>query len=167
MKPRALLVYSAPRSGSGDEWMRFLPIGLGYLQAALKQKGYPCRLANLSGLSRKEVLAYFRSQEAELIGVSMFTFNRKRCFELLSWAREARPKAALLAGGPHPTHLAADVFQECPALDAIVKGEGELPLLGVMEALALAPGEDHWKRSPGLILRQGETLPQPPLEDLD
>jgi radical SAM superfamily enzyme YgiQ (UPF0313 family) len=167
VKPRTLLVYSAPRSGFGDEWMRFLPIGLGYLQSALKQKGHPCRLANLSGMSRKEVLAYFRSQEAEVIGVSMFTFNRKRSFELLQWAREAHPGAVLLAGGPHPTHLAAEVFQECPALDAIVKGEGERPLLGIVERLATAPGTELWRRAPGLLLRDGETLTQPPLEDLD
>jgi len=167
VKPRTLLVYSAPRSGFGDEWMRFLPIGLGYLQAALKQKGYPCHLANLSGMSRKEALAYFRGQEAQVIGVSMFTFNRKRSFELLQWAREAHADAVLLAGGPHPTHLAAEVFQECPALDAIVKGEGELPLLGIVERLATAGNSDLWRRAPGLILRDGETLTQPPLEDLD
>lgn len=167
MKPSVLLVYSAPRSGFGDEWMRFLPIGLGYLQAALAQNGYRCRLANLSGMSRKDVLAYFRSQEAEIIGISMFTFNRKRSFELLQWAREARPAAVLLAGGPHPTHLATEVFQECPVLDAIVKGEGELPLLGVAERLAAAPGSDLWRRAPGLILREGETLSQAPLENLD
>ena len=167
MKPSVLLVYSAPRSGFGDEWMRFLPIGLGYLQAALVQKGYRCRLANLSGMSRKDALAYFRSQQVEVIGVSMFTFNRKRSFELLQWAREAHPSAVLLAGGPHPTHLAAEVFQECPALDAIVKGEGELPLLGVVERLAAAPGSELWRRAPGLILREGETLSQAPLEDLD
>ena len=167
MKPTVLLVYSAPRSGFGDEWMRFLPIGLGYLQATLKQKGFACRLANLSGMSRKEALAYFRSRRAEVIGVSMFTFNRKRSFELLQWAREAHPGAILLAGGPHPTHLAAEVFEECPALDAIVKGEGELPLLGVVERLAAAPGSDLWRRGPGLILREGETLTQAPLEQLD
>ena len=165
MKPRTLLVYSAPRSGFGDEWMRFLPIGLGYLQSALKQKGHACRLANLSGFTRKDALAYFRSQGAAVIGVSMFTFNRKRSFELLAWAREACPSAVLLAGGPHPTHLAAEVFQECPALDAIVKGEGELPLVGIVERLATTP--DLWKRTPGLILRDGETLSQAPLEDLD
>ena len=165
MNPRTLLVYSAPRSGFGDEWMRFLPIGLGYLQSALKQKGFACRLANLSGFSRKEALAYFRSQAAEVIGVSMFTFNRKRSFELLAWAREACPGAVLLAGGPHPTHLAAEVFQECSALDAIVKGEGELPLLGIVERLKVTP--ELWKRTPGLILRDGETPTQAPLEDLD
>lgn len=165
--PRTLLSYSAPRSGFGDEWMTFLPIGLGYLQAMLKSRGLPCRVANLSGKTRQEVLAYLRGQAPDVVGVSMFTFNRKRSYELLAWAREACPKAVLLAGGPHPTHLAEEVFEDCPALDAIVQGEGEAVLLGLAERLKTAPGSDLWKRTPGLILRTGPTLPQAPLEDLD
>lgn len=165
--PRTLLAYSAPRSGFGDEWMTFLPIGLGYLQAMLKSRSFPCRVANLSGQGRKEVLVYFRAQNPAVIGISMFTFNRKRSYELLAWAREACPDAILLAGGPHPTHLAEEVFEDCPALDAIVQGEGETVLLGVVERLQTAPGSDLWKRTAGLILREGRTLPQPPLEDLD
>lgn len=165
--PRTLLTYSAPVSGFGDEWMTFLPIGLGTLQAMLKSRGLPCRLANLSGKFRKEVLAYLRAQNPAVVGVSMFTFNRKRSAELLTWAREACPGAVLLAGGPHPTHLAQEVFEDCPALDAIVTGEGETALLGILERLKAAPGSDLWRRTPGLILREGPTLPQPPLEDLD
>ncbi len=165
--PRTLLAYSAPRSGFGDEWMTFLPIGLGYLQAMLKSRSFPCRLANLSGKDRKEILAYFRSQNPAVVGISMFTFNRKRSCELLAWAREACPDAILLTGGPHPTHLAGEVFEDCPALDAIVQGEGETTLLGILERLQVAPGSDLWKQTPGLILRSGPTLPQLPLEDLD
>jgi len=165
--PRTLLTYSAPRSGFGDEWMTFLPIGLGYLQAMLKARDLPCRVANLSGKGRKETLAYLKAQNPAVVGVSMFTFNRKRSYELLAWAREACPDAILLAGGPHPTHLADEVFEDCPALDAIVQGEGEAVLLGIAERLKSAPGSDLWKRTPGLILREGRTLPQAPLEDLD
>ena len=165
--PLTLLAYSAPRSGFGDEWMTFLPIGLGCLQAMLKSRQLPCRLANLSGKGRKEVVAYLRRLDPAVVGVSMFTFNRKRSRDLLAWAREACPGAVLLAGGPHPTHLAAEVFEDCPALDAIVVGEGEQTLLGVVERLQAAPGSDLWRRTPGLVLREGRTLPQPPLEDLD
>jgi anaerobic magnesium-protoporphyrin IX monomethyl ester cyclase len=165
--PRTLLAYSAPRSGFGDEWMTFLPIGLGYLQAMLKSRSFPCRLANLSGRGRPEILAYLKAQNPAVLGVSMFTFNRKRSYELLAWARLACPQAILLAGGPHPTHLAEEVFEDCPALDAIVQGEGEAVLLGILERLQAAPGSDLWQRTPGLILREGRTLPQPPLEDLD
>lgn len=165
--PRTLLAYSAPRSGFGDEWMTFLPIGLGYLQAMLKSRSHPCRVANLSGKGRKEAIAYFKAQNPAVVGISMFTFNRKRSCELLAWAREACPGAILLAGGPHPTHLAEEVFEDCPALDGIVRGEGETTLLGVLERMRTAPGSDLWRRTPGLILREGATLPQPPLEDLD
>jgi radical SAM superfamily enzyme YgiQ (UPF0313 family) len=147
--------------------MTFLPIGLGYLQAMLKSRSLPCHVANLSGKTRKEVLAYFRAQAPQVVGISMFTFNRKRSYELLAWAREACPAAVLLAGGPHPTHLAEEVFEDCPALDAIAQGEGEAVLLGIAERLRAAPGSDLWKRTPGLILREGRTLPQAPLEDLD
>jgi radical SAM superfamily enzyme YgiQ (UPF0313 family) len=171
--PKTLLLYSAPKSGFGDEWMTFLPIGLGFLQAMLKSKGFPCRLANLSGKTRAEVIAYLRKQKPGVIGVSMFTFNRKRSYDLLRWAKEACPDAVTLAGGPHPTHLAAEVFEDCPALDAIVKGEGEPILLGIVERLHAAPGSNLWKRTPGLILRPEmgagivETPSQPVLEDLD
>ncbi len=171
--PKTLLLYSAPKSGFGDEWMTFLPIGLGFLQAMLKTQGFPCRLANLSGKTRAEILAYLRKQKADVVGVSMFTFNRKRCYELLRLAKEACPECITLAGGPHPTHLAAEVFEDCPALDAIVKGEGEPILLGIAERLQAAPGSKLWKKTPGLILRAEEgsglveTASQPVLEDLD
>ena len=165
-RPRTVLLYSAPKSGFGDEWMTFLPIGLGYLQAMLASRGFPCRLANLSGKGRKEILDYLKRMEPAVVGVSMFTFNRKRSCDLLQLAREACPEALLLAGGPHPTHLAGEVFEDCPALDAIVKGEGELPLLGILERLA-ASGKDGWRTAPGLILRQGETASVAPMEDLD
>ena len=167
MAPRTLLVYSAPRAGFGDEWMRFLPIGLGYLQAMLKSHGFPCRMANLSGKGRKQVVDYLRKQAPAVVGVSMFTFNRKRSGELLGWAREACPEAVLLAGGPHPTHLAEEVFADNPALDAIVRGEGEPILLGILERLTTAPRGDLWTRTPGLILRDRETGAQAVLEDLD
>ena len=166
-RPRTLLLYSAPKSGFGDEWMTFLPIGLGFLQAMLESRGFPCRLANLSGKGRKEVLDYLRRQDAQVIGISMFTFNRKRSCDLLQWAREACPGAVLLTGGPHPTHLAGEVFEDCPALDAIVKGEGELPLLGLLERLAAPGAGDRWRTAPGLILREGPTASVPPMEDLD
>jgi len=166
-RPKTLLLYSAPKSGFGDEWMTFLPIGLGYLQAMLKSKGFDCRLANLSGKTKAEILAYLKRQQADVIGVSMFTFNRKRSYELLRLAKEACPEAVTLAGGPHPTHLAAEVFEDCPALDAIVRGEGEPTLLGVVERMAAAPASDLWRRTPGLIFRNGATEIQPVMEDLD
>jgi len=163
---RTLLLYSAPKGASDDPWMSFLPLGLGYIQALLKSRGFACRMANLSGKGRKEILTYLRAQKADVIGVSMFTFNRKRSSELLAMAREACPDAVLLAGGPHPTHLAAEVFEESPALDAIVKGEGEFPVLEILQRMSTS-GKAAWKGAPGLLFRDGETATPLPPKDLD
>jgi radical SAM superfamily enzyme YgiQ (UPF0313 family) len=147
--------------------MTFLPIGLGFLQAMARSRGFPCRLANLSGKGRREVVDYLRRLNPAVIGVSMFTFNRKRSCDLLQLAREACPGAVLLAGGPHPTHLSGEVFEDCPSLDAIVKGEGEIPLVEVLTRLEGPDGRNAWKTAPGLILRDGETASPPPMENLD
>lgn len=147
--------------------MDFLPIGLGTLKAMLASRGFPCRLVNLSGLGRRELDASLRQHRPAVVGVSMFTFNRARSATLLAWAREACPGAILLAGGPHPTHLPAEVLDLVPALDAVVVGEGEGPLLAILERLREAPDTGAWKAVPGLVFRGGPTSPAEPLQDLD
>jgi len=145
--------------------MSFFPIGLGYIQAMLASRGFVCRLANLSGLSKAEAVGYLRGQNPCLVGVSMFTFNRKRSGALVGMAWEACPGAVLLAGGPHATCMAEEVFGDCPALDAVVKGEGEAPMLEI--ARLLESGGD-WREAPSLCFRDGSaTAMAAPIADLD
>ncbi len=58
---------------------------------------------------------------------------------LLKWARIARrllPKANLIAGGQHHVgEIPARALEECSALDAVVCGEGELPMLQILKTL--------------------------------
>jgi len=159
-----LLIYSAPKTGSKDQWMRFLPIGLGYIQALLKSRGHVCKLANLTSKPKKVIVECLQEINPRIAGISMFTFNRKRCYELAKIIRETCPKTIILAGGPHPTHLATEVFEDCPQLDAIVRGEGEVPMLEI--ARRIAAGDD-WRESPSLILRDGTVTPMAdPIADL-
>jgi radical SAM superfamily enzyme YgiQ (UPF0313 family) len=145
--------------------MSFFPMGLGYIQAMLRSRGFPCRLANLSGLPKKRIAEYLRDQGPSLVGISMFTFNRARARDLVDVAREVCPGAALVAGGPHATATPGDVFGDCPGLDAIVKGEGETPMLE-MARLMLRGGD--WRGAPSLVFRDGaETTPAAPIADLD
>jgi radical SAM superfamily enzyme YgiQ (UPF0313 family) len=165
LKPTfVLLIYSAPKTGIKDHWMTFLPIGLGYIQAILKSRGHSCKLVNLTGKPKKVIVEYLREADPSAVGISMFTFNRKRCCELVKIIRETCPETIILAGGPHPTHLADEVFNDCPQLDAIVRGEGEVPMLEI--ARRIAAGDD-WRDSPSLILRDGTKTPMSdPIADL-
>jgi radical SAM superfamily enzyme YgiQ (UPF0313 family) len=157
------LVYAAPEGG-GD-WASFFPMGLGSIQATLKDRGLACRLANLSGMARRTAVDYLRGLAPGLVGVSMFTFNRSISRALAEMARDACPGAVLVAGGPHATHMADEVFGDCPGLDAIVQGEGEAPMLELARLLEL--GGD-WRAAPSLRFRDGTaTAPAPPAADLD
>jgi len=160
-----LLIYSAPKAGAKDPWMSLFPIGLGYIQAMLKSHGFPCLLANLTGMSKNAVTDYIRQVRPTVVGLSMFTFNRKRCCELAKIIRDVCPETVILAGGPHPTHLAKDVFKACPQLDAIVAGEGEVPMLEIIRRMTAG---DDWREAPSLILRNGARTPiAEPIEYLD
>jgi radical SAM superfamily enzyme YgiQ (UPF0313 family) len=165
VKPTSiLLAYSAPKTGTKDHWMTFLPIGLGYIQAMLNSHGHACKIANLTSKAKKVIVEYFQESNPDIVGISMFTFNRKRCCDLAKIIRETCPKTVILAGGPHPTHLAGEVFEDCLQLDAIVRGEGEVPMLEI--ARKIAAGDD-WRTAPSLILRDGTKTPvADPIADL-
>jgi anaerobic magnesium-protoporphyrin IX monomethyl ester cyclase len=145
--------------------MLHFPIGLGYIQAMLKSSGIACRLTNLSGMGAQKAAEYIRKKNPKIIGLSLFTYNRKRCFELAKIAKAACPGAIILAGGPHATHLPSETFKSCKELDAIVCGEAEAAMLEI--AKRVESGKD-WKQSPSLIFRDGTKTPMvAPIEDLD
>jgi len=159
------LIYSAPTGRDVSPWMLHFPIGLGHIQAMLKSSGIACHLANLSGMGTQKVYEYIRKKNPKIVGLSLFTYNRKRCFELAKMARAACPGAVILAGGPHATHLPSETFKSCKELDAIVCGEGEAAMLEI--AKQVEKGKD-WKKSPSLIFRDGTKNPMAaPIEDLD
>jgi radical SAM superfamily enzyme YgiQ (UPF0313 family) len=160
-----LLIHSGPKGGANMPWMNFLPIGLGYIQAMLRGRGLPCLLANMSGMTKKKIEEYIRRAKPALVGISMFTYNRQRCFEIAKAIKKASPKTILLAGGPHSSHLPGEVFECCPELDAIVFGEGEAPMLEIARRLAQG---GSWKESPSLIFKDGtRTAQAEPIADLD
>jgi radical SAM superfamily enzyme YgiQ (UPF0313 family) len=65
-------------------------------------------------------------------------------------ARGARPKAVIVLGGHHPTALPESVMAH-PAVDYILRGEGEIALPRLVQALE---GKGRLDRVPGLVRRR-------------
>ncbi len=55
--------------------------------------------------------------------------------QLAGRLRRALPRACIAVGGLTATAFSADLLQACPALDAVLLGEAEQPLLALVEAL--------------------------------
>jgi radical SAM superfamily enzyme YgiQ (UPF0313 family) len=88
---------------------------------------------------------------------------------LAKLVRERLPKAVVVCGGPHPSVAADDVMKD-PAVDLVVRGEGELVFADVLDGVAA--GRTDWSGCEGLTWRNaaGEVVNEPdrsPPRDLD
>ncbi len=111
------------------------PLGLGYINAALRARGYDCAIGNLSGRPWSEVRDYLARERAELVGITVYTFNRGVSWRLARMAKEARRDTTVVVGGPHVTPLATTVLEHHPEVDVVALGEGEVTAADLADAL--------------------------------
>jgi len=135
-RPRILLAYRSGRPGAGDYFARMLPVGLGYINAALRSAGFASRLANLSRMPFAEAAAVLARERPDLLGLTMYTFNRHATVKLAAAAKRANAGCFVVVGGPHAAHLPAAVLEASPAVDAVATGEGEALMVDLARCLA-------------------------------
>lgn len=82
-------------------------------------------------LSAKEWIDYAPS----IIGIStLFTPSYQNMLEVAQVSRNIFPNALIIAGGGVPTSMYVEIFRDSAYFDALCYGEGEKPLLGLLEA---------------------------------
>ena len=130
-----------------------LPIGPAYLAATLEKAGYSvgiidaigegiyqivrsrCGDYNLQGLSTNEIIARIKP-ETRVLGVSMmFSQEWLEHRSFIRAVRQAFPKLTIVAGGEHPTAVPEHVLRDCPEIDYLVAGEGELTFLELVHGI--------------------------------
>ncbi len=113
-----------------------------------------------------ETIAEFKPTVIGLSALFNITFRYMR--DMAATARRAAPDALIVAGGGLPSAGFMQILDQCPDIDAVCKGEGELPLTALLDADdAHAELESH----PSWITRQGLARGKLPghtfIEDLD
>lgn len=154
------------QSQDGYSTMTLPPLGLAYLAASAKEAGHDVRLIDaigeapdsfrpwhgarnfmVHGLSPAEVAARI-PRDADVVGLScMFTHAWPMVREVARLAREAAPRAILVAGGEHCSALPELVLRQAP-IDLVVYGEGEETFVDVLARLER--GERRWSGVPGV-----------------
>lgn len=147
IKPFAVMSrnsYSAPIT---------LPLGLAYIAAVLERAGYAvgiidgigeaihqfhpstCGRFNLQGLTVDAIVDRI-PKDTKVIGISlMFSQDWIEHRKLVLAIRAKFPNARIVAGGEHVTALPEYALRDCPALDYVVAGEGELTMLQLVHAI--------------------------------
>jgi len=83
---------------------------------------------------RSTVERLLRDVAPDVVGLSVMTFQRATALGLAQLVRRARPDARIVVGGYDPS-LAPQAYECCPAVDFIVRGEGEQTLCELVRAL--------------------------------
>ena len=72
----------------------------------------------------------------DVVGVTMCTAYAAAAFHVAEISKAVNPACPVIAGGPHATVRADEILRICPAIDYVVRGEGEITAAELMEAIA-------------------------------
>jgi anaerobic magnesium-protoporphyrin IX monomethyl ester cyclase len=145
-----------------------IPYGLLSLAAQAWRAGHTVKVLNLSGYPWSLVEATLSTLDADVVGLSCWTANRRGVPMVAALVKELRRTTHVTVGGPHVTPLGRQFLEHYPTIDSAIVGEGELTFLELLERLAegrsLAGLRGAHVRS-GSGFASFET--RPPVADLD
>lgn len=117
-----------------DSDLESLPIGLVCLGSFLVSRGFAVKLVDCLATTN-----YWEVIEAELesclcAGISVMTSQVPEAVKISQFIRDKEPSTPIIWGGPHPSLFPEQTASD-PIVDYVVRGEGELTLLELIEAL--------------------------------
>ena len=141
-------------------------VGPAFLAAYVRRNGHKASFLRATvDMPAEEIIAQIAVAAPELIGISLTTRQWQRARNLVAELRRASD-VPIVAGGLHPTFSPEAVLAH-PGIDYVCLGEGEAPLLDLIEALAT--GRPPRDREIDNIWVAGGQRPamRPPLEPID
>ncbi len=143
-------------------------LGIGYLASTLTQHGFSVRILDFRE-RRELILEAIRSTKPLVVGFSLiFQYYLRQFNDLAAYLRENGVDSHFCAGGHYPSLRYEHVLRDVPALDSVVRFEGEGTLAELTRCLA--EGRD-WHKVVGIAYRDGDRCvaapPRPLIEDLD
>ena len=85
---------------------------------------------------REQVLAALLAEAPDVVAFSVYLWNRQPTLELADALVTARPGLRVVLGGPEVSFDGPELFARHPGVSALVRGEGEIPLRGLLAAWA-------------------------------
>jgi radical SAM superfamily enzyme YgiQ (UPF0313 family) len=115
----------------------FIPLGIGYLGAVCEKAGHDVTVIDCQ--AEKLGFDAFRKRiaqtDAEVVGMTSTTLTYTSALENARIAKEELPESTTILGGCHATFWDENALNECPSLDIIVRREGEITFLELLEKL--------------------------------
>lgn len=116
---------------------RAIPTGLISIGAVLEGKGYEVKLidADAEALSFEDTLRRTIDENPDYVGATTMTATMGITMAFFLKLKESLPHIKIFVGGPHASALPTQTLKDCPAIDFVVKGEGDETISRLMDAL--------------------------------
>jgi anaerobic magnesium-protoporphyrin IX monomethyl ester cyclase len=169
MKPHVTLVNpTAPINAAMH--MPFALLGLGYLAAVLEKNEYQVDVIDcqLLKLSLEDFRSEISKRQPNIVGVTSSTLTYQSALKLVKIVKEACPECITIAGGPHVTFWDDKALEECPELDIVVRREGEITMLEIVQKIEEDKSYDDVLGT--TVRKEGKIVKNPDrsyIEDLD
>ncbi|MEM1024731.1 MAG: magnesium-protoporphyrin IX monomethyl ester anaerobic oxidative cyclase [Myxococcota bacterium] len=172
---KIVLIHPNYHSGGAEIAGNWPPAWAAYLTGALRGVGYDDIVfidAMTERLEDKELERRLAAiKDPDLIGCTAITPSIYQAQTTLSIAKRLHPRAVTVLGGIHGTFMYQQVLTEEPAIDLIVRGEGEEILINLVQAIDAGELDERKASIKGLAFRDGErimaTPAHPPIKKLD
>lgn len=154
-KMRVLLINPPQISFYQRMGLKLPPLGLAYIAAYLKRRGYETQIADLT--AEKSDYKSLPVDDFDIIGISADTTRYPTALQIADYVKNYKRKWVVL-GGPH-----VSFFDEEPILhkkaDFIVRGEGELPMADLVETIE---GDRNYKEVKNLTYMENGKIRRNP-----
>jgi radical SAM superfamily enzyme YgiQ (UPF0313 family) len=143
-------------------------LGVLTLATHLEQSGIAFGVleASLFQCSRAHTIELATEHHPGMIGISVFSTDMlDECLQLAAGLKTALPDVLVVLGGHGASFVHREILEHNPAVDAVVRGEGEDALLGLVRCPA-----SGWSSVPNLAFRRDGAIvetPKRPPRDLD
>jgi len=145
------------------------PLGLAYLASMIREEHEVKIIDSLAeDYTYEDVRKIIKKFDPEVVGITSTTSMMFDTYAIAEMIKDHNENAKVIIGGPHVTFLPERTFKECPHIDFIVRGEGEITFKELINALE--KGRDSSNILGLSINIKGKAKNNPPrklIEDLD
>lgn len=110
-------------------------LGLASIASYLRKNGIMVELVRVSIDDSIEVITKKINLKSDYFGFSLYSTNAKKAFEISALLKEYSPACKVMFGGEFAETTRKFIFEDCAAVDFIVLGNGEIPVLNLLQCL--------------------------------
>jgi radical SAM superfamily enzyme YgiQ (UPF0313 family) len=132
-------------------------LALRYLKAFCSDKPYDIGMREFTINDPKDLIAgEIIRENADIVAFSVYIWNVTETLSLAARIKKIRNDITIIMGGPEVSYDSRRLMEECPFIDYVVRGEGEVTFRRLLECLV--EGSLHAADIEGLTFRDGERV---------